>query len=73
MPNTTIGEFANTVGPYEMTLNDITVTHLCNILQILMAIKRERQFSNIKKMFFSYFCSKHALWVHVRTVSTRRF
>ena len=23
--------------------------------------------------YFSYFCSKHRLWVHVRTASARRF
>ena len=24
-------------------------------------------------LYFSYFCSKHGLWVHVRTASLRRF
>ena len=26
-----------------------------------------------KMLYFSYFCSKHRLWVHVRTASLRRF
>ena len=26
-----------------------------------------------KKLYFSYFCSKHRLWVHVRTTSARWF
>ena len=40
-----------------------------------------REFFKKKKMiislenlrYFSYFCSKHRLWVHVRTASPRRF
>ena len=27
----------------------------------------------IKNLSFSYFCSKHRLWIHVRTASLRRF
>ena len=31
------------------------------------------KFSDKKFWYFSYFCSKHRLWVHVRTASARRF
>ena len=30
-------------------------------------------FSVKKNRYFSYFCSKHRLWVQVRTASARRF
>ena len=35
--------------------------------------KKKKKKSNIFFYIFSYFCSKHRLWVLVRTASTRRF
>ena len=37
----------------------VTITHLCNILQVLMALKM-----TIFSCIFSYVSSKHRLWVH---------
>ena len=41
-----------------------------NILKILPP--KNEKFSDKKFSYFSYFCSKHRLWVLVRTASTRR-
>ena len=43
-----------------------------------MSVKKIPHFYIVKLgyagyIYFSYFCSKHRLWVHVRTVSPRRF
>ena len=35
--------------------------------------QKKRKFSDKKFWYFSYFCSKHRLWVLVRTASVRRF
>ena len=42
-----------------------------NIWKILQPKKGKK--SDKKYWYFSYFCSKHRLWVLVRTASTRRF
>ena len=42
-----------------------------NILKILQP--KKGKFSNKKFWYFSYSCSKHRLWVLVRTASSRRF
>ena len=42
-----------------------------NILTILQP--KRRKFSDKKLLYFSYFGSKHRLWVLVRTASARRF
>ena len=42
-----------------------------NILKILPP--KKWKISDKKFWYFSYFCSKHKLWVLVRTASTRRF
>ena len=42
-----------------------------NILKILQP--KTGKFSDKKFTYFSYFCSKHRLWVLVRTASARRF
>ena len=42
-----------------------------NILNILPP--KKWKFSDKKLWYFSYFCSKHRLWVLVRTASPRRF
>ena len=42
-----------------------------NILKILPP--KNEKFSDKEICCFSYFCSKHRLWVLVRTASTRRF
>ena len=39
----------------------------CHILQYLAASKLK--FSEEKMCYFSYFCSKHRSWIHVRTAS----
>ena len=44
-----------------------TKTHLCNI-QIFKSCKN-RKFSVDFFLYFSYFCSKQRLWVHVRNAS----
>ena len=41
--------------------------------EIFKIVKKKRKFSAEKVWYFSYFCSKHRLWVHVRTASPRRF
>ena len=43
-----------------------------NILKILQP-KKKRKFSDKKFWYFSYFCTKHRLWVLVRTASMRQF
>ena len=53
-----------------MHIFDITKTPPCNIKQFFMAVKI-KIFSRF--FLFSYFCSKHRLWEHVRTASVRRF
>ena len=49
----------------------ITKTRPCNIQKKILVVKM-KNFTG-KKRYFSYFCSKHRLWVHVRTASARRF
>ena len=50
---------------------NITKTRPCNIQRFFTAVKMTI-FSIIFRLF-SYFCSKHILWVHVITASMRRF
>ena len=56
----------------------ITQTCPCNILQYFTTVKvvifrwKNAIFSDEKMSYFSYFCSKHRSWVHVRTASLRR-
>ena len=54
-----------------------TLTHLITKTRLFKYIEmftsKNRKFSGKKLIFFSYFCSKHRLWVLVRTVSARRF
>ena len=50
---------------------DITKTRLFKYIENLTTNKRK--FSDKKFRYFSYFCSKHRLWVLVRTASVRRF
>ena len=49
----------------------ITKTRLFKYTENFTA--KKRKFSDKKIWFFSYFCSKHRLWVLVRTASMRRF
>ena len=49
----------------------ITKTHLFKYTETFTT--KKRKFSDKKFWYFSYFCSKHRLWVLVRTASTRRF
>ena len=52
----------------------ITQTCPCNILQYFTAVKIVFFFFFFfYNRHFSYFCSKHGSWVHVRTASLRRF
>ena len=46
-------------------------TAYSNILKFLQP--KTGKFSDKKFKYFSYFCSKHRLWVLVRTASARRF
>ena len=60
------------IMPADIRNRCITQTCPCNIQQFLTAVKMK----NFRLFFFwifSYFCSKHRLWVHVRTASVRRF
>ena len=50
-------------------LNNITKTRPCNIQQYFTAVKM----FIFRLKYFSYFSSKHRLWVHFRTASLRRF
>ena len=55
-----------------MEVKDITKTRLFKYIENFTTKKPER--FQIKKLwYFSYFCSKHRLWVLVRTASARRF
>ena len=49
----------------------ITKTRLCKYIENFTA--KTRKCSGKKLWYFSYFCSKHRLWVLVRTASARRF
>ena len=50
----------------------ITKTRLFKYIEIIT--NKKGKFSDKKKpWYFSYFCSKHKLWVLVRTASARRF
>ena len=48
---------------------NITKTRPCNIQKNILVVQM-KNFTG-KKKYFSYFCSKHRLWVHVRTASAR--
>ena len=45
----------------------ITKTCLCNIQRFFSAVKKENSIRKFLIYIFSYFCSKHRLWVHVST------
>ena len=60
------------VIPVHVLLNTITKICPCNIQRFFLASKNENFELNFF-LYFSYFCSKHRLWVHVRTASSRRF
>ena len=49
----------------------ITKTHLFKNIENFTS--KNWKFSDKNLWYFSCFCSKHRLWVHVRTASTRRF
>ena len=49
----------------------ITKTRLFKYIEIF--ISKNWKFSDKKLWYFSYFCSKHRLWVLIRTASARRF
>ena len=51
-------------------------THYVNMSEQYTAIFHGCKNDNFQMIFlkyFSYFCSKHRLWVHVRTASVRRY
>ena len=54
-----------------------TFTHLITKTRLFKYIEmftsKNRKFSGKNSDIFSYFCSKHRLWVLVRTVSVRRY
>ena len=49
------------------------ITKTCLFKYIENFITKKWNFSDKKFWYFSYFCSKHRLWVLVRTASARRF
>ena len=49
----------------------ITQTCPCNILQVLLMVKNDN--FQFKFSILFYFCSKHRMWVHVRTRSHNLF
>ena len=51
--------------------NVITKTRLFKYIENFTS--KNIKFSDKKILYFSYFCSKHRLWVLVRTASARRF
>ena len=56
---------------YGQTL--VIITKICLFKYIENFTTKEENFSEKKFWYFSYFCSKHRLWVLVRTASARRF
>ena len=58
-----------TPGVHEVCLYENLFMQYTEIFKVL-----KMKIFNIKLLiFFSYFCSKHRLWIHVRTASARRF
>ena len=57
-------------GPH-MRTEHITKTRLFKYIENFTS--KNRKISGKKLWYFSYFCSKHRLWVHFRTASVRRF
>ena len=55
----------------KQTPHIITKTRLCKYIENFTS--KNWNFLNKKLIFFSHFCSKHGLWVLVRTASARRF
>ena len=51
----------------------IPITKTCLFKYTENFSTKKLKFSEKKFWYFSYFCSKHRLWVLVRTASTRRF
>ena len=56
---------------YRNNFRHITKTRLFKYIENFTF--KNWKFSDKKLWYFSYFCSKHRLWVHVRTASARRF
>ena len=68
--------FTNSVDPYARRSDDffrshITKTRLFKYIDNFTS--KNWKISDKKLWYFSYFCSKHRLWVLVRTASARRF
>ena len=57
--------------PLMKSESDITKTRLFKYIENFNS--KNWKFSDKKRWCFSYFCSKHRLWVLVRTASARRF
>ena len=57
---------------WKQTLHCITKTRLFKYIEYFTT-KKKWKFSDKKFWYFSYFCSKHRLWVLVRTASSKRF
>ena len=55
----------------EIWIRHITKTRLFKYIENFTT--KNWKFSDKKFWYFSYFCSKHILWVRVRTASARRF
>ena len=51
----------------------VIITKSCLFKYLENFTSKNWKFSDRKLLYFSYFCSKHRLWVLVRTASPRRF
>ena len=65
------GQITPKISSVAKHLNPLRKHAYSNILKILQP--KMGKFPDKKFWYFSYFCSKHRLWVLVRTASTRRF
>ena len=59
--------------PHEALNTNFIITKICPCNKQRFLSFKNLKFSAENFLCFSYFCSKHILWVHVRTASPRRF
>ena len=65
--------FTSELHPLEDWKNCPCITKTCLFKYIENFISKNWKFSGKKLRYLSYFCTKHRLWVLVRTASPRRF
>ena len=56
-----------------LCIQNVIITKTCLSKYTENLTTKKGKFSDEKYWYFSYFCSKHRLWVLVRTASARRF